>query len=213
MFTGIVERTGVVVSAEKGPRGVCLRLRVFELAAGLREGDSVCVSGVCLTATTISADEATFDVVGETQRLSTMGRLRPGDEVNLERSLAMGARLDGHFVQGHVDAVGRISGIRDRPEDRRITVSVRNDVRPLIVPKGSVAVEGVSLTVASAGDGGFEVALIPTTLERTTIGRRRVGDAVNVETDILVRSVHHLLRLTREPNELSLDHLEHHGYA
>ena len=213
MFTGIVERTGVVVSAEKGPRGIRLRLRVFELAAGLREGDSVCVSGVCLTATTISDDQATFDVVGETQRLSTMGLLRQGDEVNLERSLAVGGRLDGHFVQGHVDAVGRIVGIRDTPEDRRIAVSVSDNVAPLIVPKGSVAVDGVSLTVASAGDGNFDVALIPTTLERTTIVRRSVGDEVNVETDILVRSVHHLLGFAREPDGLTFDHLQRHGYA
>ena len=213
MFTGIIERTGTIVETLSAKQGRRIRVRLSELADTVRAGDSIAIDGVCLTATELDGKVVSFDVVGETLRNTTLGRLATDDEVNLERSVQAGSTMDGHFVQGHVDGVGVVAEMQDRADDRTITIAVSSEIEPLMVHKGSVAVDGVSLTIAGVQPGRFTVALIPTTLQRTTIGRRRVGDEVNIETDILARTVLHMLQRDRTRNGITVERLAADGYA
>jgi riboflavin synthase len=216
MFTGIVERTGLVVEVREAAQGKRLRIKLFELAETAVEGDSVAIDGVCLTVSRLDAEVAVFDVIPETLRRSTFNRLKAGDQVNLERSMRIGSRIDGHFVQGHVDAVGEIAEVRRAGRERTMTIKVPPDIEPLLVPKGSVAVDGISLTIASSMGDRFTVALIPTTLNRTVIDSRRVGDSVNVETDLLVRTIRHLLQAelsSQSSSGLKYDHLASTGFG
>jgi len=193
MFTGIIQHVGVVTAAEASAAGRRLSIDLGPLADGLSAGDSVAVCGACLTAAGINGIIGQFDVVFETLDRSTLGRLATGSRVNLERALRVGDGLDGHFVQGHVDGKGRIDRI-DRNAGRwEIHLTCPNELTDQMVPKGSVAVDGVSLTLATLGEGRFSVAIIPTTLEATTLGERKVGDAVNIETDVLGKYVRRML--------------------
>jgi riboflavin synthase len=187
MFTGLVEQKGRVQSAEGG------RL-VFEtaLAAELSEGDSVAVNGVCLTATGVDGGSFRADVMDETLRRSSLGRVGPGDEVNLELPLRAGDRLGGHIVQGHVDATGTVHSASDEGFARVVRIAAGADVVRYVVEKGSIAVDGVSLTVAEVDDEGFSVSLIPETLERTTLGSLEPGREVNLEVDVLAKYVEKL---------------------
>lgn len=191
MFTGIVEELGTVVS-RTGEATAALVIDAPGVASGLGVGASVAVNGVCLTATEVAGDSFRVDVVGETLARTALGRLGPGDRVNLERALPAGGRFDGHIVQGHVDGVGTVAALADDPGGRRMTVEVPPDLLRYIVVKGSVTVDGVSLTVAGLVGGGFEVALIPHTLAVTTLGERAVGDPVDIEVDILAKYVERL---------------------
>lgn len=209
VFTGIIDYFGRVVSAEASPAGrrlVILPAEGLCGGGGLGEGESIAVNGCCLTVVAdVEAGEAAgFDVIPETLGKTTIGRLKAGDDVHLERSATAATLLGGHVVQGHVEAVGEVLKIV-RPEDEgsggewRVRVGLPGELLPCVVPKGSVAIEGVSLTVAAvdSGDeasGWFEVALIPTTLSKTVLGRLAPGDGVNVETDILARTVVNALR-------------------
>ena len=178
-----------MVSAE--PEGRLLRL-VIESAAvadGLRPGDSVAVRGACLTATRIDGPRIHFEAVRETLERTALGELAPGARVNLERALRADARLDGHVVQGHVDGVGRVRALRRSGDDVVLEVACGPELARHLVPKGSVAVDGVSLTVVHAGDDAFDVALIPHTLAATTLGSLAPGDAVNLEADVLSKYV------------------------
>lgn len=182
MFTGIVEATGRVTAVRPTREGVRLEVeRPWRVPAGA----SVAVSGVCLTA--LEGKGLTFDVIPETLSKTTLGSLRPGDRVNLERAVAAGARLDGHIVQGHVDGRGAVRSLARKNGAVTLAVRTPRGISDQIVPKGSIAVDGVSLTVVDVTDGGFTVALIPTTLRRTTLGRLRPGAAVNLETDLLLK--------------------------
>lgn len=193
MFTGIVEELGTVERVESGEGGIRLRVAAG-LSAGLREGDSVAVDGACLTVT--SHDEAGFeaDVMHQTARLTTLAERVAGDRVNLETPLRAGDPLGGHFVQGHVDCVGTIESADADGFARRLRIEVPEAERRYVVERGSVTVDGVSLTVAALTDGGFEVSLIPETLERTTLGAALPGTRVNIELDVLARHVERLLR-------------------
>lgn len=196
MFTGIVEQMGSVASAED--LGAGRRLVVgAPLLEGTRVGASVAVNGVCLTAADARDAEVTVDVVAETLSRSNLGRLRPGDRVNLERPLGVDGRLDGHIVQGHVDGTGEVRRVDPRAGGTFMTIASPESLLTQIVEKGSVAVDGVSLTVAKLVDAGFEVALIPHTLETTTLGLRKPGDLVNLETDIVAKYVGRLLEHSR----------------
>jgi riboflavin synthase len=186
MFTGIVEERGMVASIA----GSTLAVRGRTAFGGLAAGDSIAVNGVCLTAVAIEGDVASFDLSDETLARSSLGRLVVGDPVNLERPLSLIGRLGGHLVQGHVDAVGTIRNVV--PEEgggARLRVSIPADLLRFVVEKGSIAIDGVSLTVAALHDDGIEVALIPHTLAATTLGSVRTGDAVNVEVDVVARYV------------------------
>ena len=196
MFTGLIESLGRIVDVAPTPGG--LRVSVGAgLASALTPGESVAVNGVCLTVVDAGDQRITFDVSPETARVTTLGALEPGTLVNLERSLAADARVGGHFVQGHVEAPGSIEDLRQDGDSYRVTVGVPRTLMPLIVHKGSVAVDGVSLTVASLDDARhrFDVQIIPFTWQHTRFSASRTGDPVNVECDILGKYVARALDL------------------
>lgn len=190
MFTGIVEQKGMVAGRCAVPAGVRLSIRCGSIAAECVPGSSVAVNGACLTVAHRDNGTLIFDVVSETLARTTLGNLTIGSSVNLERSLRIGDRVDGHFVQGHIDDIGVVSRI-DRGGQHKVWIRPNRSSMRYIIPKGSVCVEGVSLTAADIMPDRFSVALIPTTLEVTTLGDLRVGDRVNIETDMLVRAVLH----------------------
>jgi riboflavin synthase len=193
VFTGIVEATGEVTAIE--PRGTLVRLavRVPALAREAALGDSVAVNGACLTVAEPHEEELRFDAVAETLARTALGDLARGARVNLERALRADARLDGHIVQGHVDEAGRVRALRREGEDVRLEIATSKAFAELLVPKGSVAIDGVSLTVVDAGPEGFDVALIPHTLEVTTLWRLAPGMRVNLEADVLGKYVRRYL--------------------
>jgi len=181
MFTGLVEQMGEVQQS-----GTRLAVRT-PLAAELEHGDSIAVNGVCLTAVDITGDGFEADVMEETLVRSSLGRLQAGDRVNLELALRLGDRLGGHFVQGHVDATGHVAAIEQRERSRVLQIGAPPEVLRYVVEKGSIAVDGVSLTVTDVDARAFSVSLIPETLERTTLGSVGQGDPVNLEVDMLAK--------------------------
>ncbi len=189
MFTGIVEGTGEIVSVERTGGGIKLAVDMGALAEGAKLGDSVCVSGVCLTVTRMSGARAEFDAVEETIRRTTLGEARPRSKVNLERAVRAGDRMGGHIVTGHIDGVGVVRKVVPRGEGKDATFLAPEGVEHLIAEKGSVAVDGVSLTVAAARGREFVVALVPHTLRATTLGELTPGARVNVEADPIARYV------------------------
>ncbi len=193
MFTGLVQDLGLLDAVDATGDGARLRLRTA-LAAEVREGDSVAVNGVCLTATAVDADGFAADVMHETLRRSSLAQAVPGGRVNLELPLRASDRLGGHVVQGHVDGVGRVAAVRAEGFARVVTVAAPPELLRYVVEKGSIAVDGVSLTVARLDDDGFDVSLIPETLERTTLGAAAPGDTVNLEVDVLAKYVERLVR-------------------
>ena len=198
MFTGIVEGLGEVLAVSGTPDGARLRVRAGALLDDAGVGDSIAVSGVCLTIVAMDGGAFSADLAAETLRRTTLGGLRPGDPVNLERPLRLDERLGGHIVQGHVDGVGTIAATRPEGEGLWMEIAAPASLLPYLVEKGSVAVDGVSLTVAGLPGGDrFAVALIPHTLAVTTLGRRRPGDPVNLEVDILAKYVERLLEGVR----------------
>lgn len=193
MFTGIVEQVGEVVSLEETDRGRRLVVRGVDLGE-LAEGGSIAVNGVCLTAIEPGEGTVSLDIIPETLSRTNLGALENGSKVNLERPMPASGRFDGHIVQGHVDGTGTISEVRSAADGSVVVdLSVSPDMLRYLVEKGSVTVDGVSLTVASVSDTGFTVALIPHTLEVTTLGLRTVGDTVNLELDVLAKYVERLL--------------------
>ena len=187
MFTGIVESTVRVVGVTEGPKFKRLTLAVDW--SDVKDGESVAVNGVCLTVAERPPGELMFDVVQETLRKTNLGLLNAGDEVHVERSLRAGDRLDGHFVQGHVDGTAKLLSLTNNHEEWRLAVECPQPLAKYVVPKGSVALDGVSLTVADVKANLFEVALIPTTLRLTTLGKRPTGWPLNLECDILAKTV------------------------
>jgi riboflavin synthase len=194
MFTGLVEETGRVESAERTPTGAMkLRLRARVVLEDLREGDSIAVNGCCLTATSRDGDVLDFDLLAETLDKTSFGQAAPGARVNLERSLRVGDRMGGHFVSGHVDATGTVRAMSREGADWVIRIDVPPAFQHYLVYKGSIAIDGVSLTVAGLDDSGFHVCLIPHTLEVTNLGERKPGDKVNLEFDLLAKYVERML--------------------
>ncbi len=192
MFTGIVEEVGEIAQMQRRGMAVFFGVRA-SFAKELREGDSVCVNGACLTVVAIQPPIFWVEAVEETLARTNLGFLKPGDKVNLERALSVSGRFGGHFVQGHVDGTGVVAQIVPRIRSKVMRIHTPKELMPYIVPKGSIAVDGVSLTVVEVGDDWFTVSLIPFTLEHTTLGLRKVGDVVNLEVDILAKYVRHML--------------------
>ena len=188
MFTGIVRELGRVEAVDGTDGGVRLQVRA-ELASELEPGDSVAVSGACLTAAAVTDGGFEADVMRQTLDLTTLGALGEGDAVNLELALRASDRLGGHVVQGHVDSKATVASVSEDGIARRIRVELPGDLMPYVVERGSVAIDGVSLTIAGLGEGWIEVSLIPETLERTTLGGLEPGASVNVECDVLARYV------------------------
>lgn len=187
MFTGIVRYIGAVRQVRPASGGKRLRIDLGPLAEGLAQGDSVAVSGACLTASAIGPTEVEFDIVAETLSRTTLGALAAGDKVNLERAAKLGEALEGHIVQGHVDGIAEVKALAAGHDE--VTFAAGNELVGQMVSKGSVCIDGVSVTLVAVDKGSFSVALIPTTLTETTLGQLKVGSKVNVETDIIGKYV------------------------
>ncbi len=216
MFTGIIEAVGRVREYTRKPGGAWAQIEAGPLAEGLRVGDSIAVDGACLTVTTVKEDGFTCDLSAETLDRTTLGRLRVGSRVNLERPLRLGDRLGGHLVTGHVDAVGEVAGRTPQGDGEFWRFQFPQELTSLLVMKGSIAVDGISLTVAELSRDTFGVALIPHTLQRTTLGSKRVSDPVNLEADLLGKHVARLLEgrsNAMNQGRLTLAFLEEHGFA
>ena len=193
MFTGIVRELGRVVSATGGAQGLALVVEAPDTAAELGAGDSVSISGVCLTSEAVDGPRISLHAVPETLTRSTLGRLAAGDAVNVEPAVRSGDPLGGHYVQGHVDAVGSVQSVEAEGEGLRVFVEAPPEVLRFCIEKGSVTIDGVSLTVAELGPEEFAVALVPHTLEATTLSALRPGQEVNLEADVLAKYVERLL--------------------
>jgi riboflavin synthase len=196
MFTGITEQTAKIESLERDASGGRLRVSLASagpIAAEMKAGDSIAVNGCCLTVVEFGPDHFTADLSGETLRRTAFGEKRAGDLVNLERPLAAGARLGGHFVQGHVDGTGRVTALSPEGANWWLRVRVPEDLRGYVVEKGSIAIDGISLTVAEWRDGVASIAIIPFTYEHTNVASMAAGDMVNIECDILAKYVESLL--------------------
>lgn len=193
MFTGIIEELGTLTDRVDGPDSSVIEVHAPTVVTDAVHGASIAVDGVCLTVTTFTPEGFTADVMAETLARSTLGRLRAGDRVNLERALRADGRLGGHIVQGHVDATTTLRSREPGEKWEVLTFDLPRQLRRYVVAKGSVALDGVSLTVSDRTDDTFSVSLIPTTLELTTLGRRAPGDEVNVEVDVLTKYVESML--------------------
>lgn len=202
MFTGIVQAKGRISGIDRNDFGARLKVdsggwpdpAVYQPAPG----DSICISGVCLTVVNTDDGQLAFDVIAQTLAMTNLGDLKPGDAINLEPPVTANQPLGGHFMQGHVDGVGEITHVHAGKDEWRVTVKPPADLMPYIIPKGSVAIDGISLTLASVSADSFEVALIPTTLDITTLGETKVGRRVNLEADIISKTVVHQLERLRD---------------
>ena len=200
MFTGLIATLGTVERLAEGSTSCRLTVRAPQLLSGVKIGDSIAVNGVCLTVVHLRGDTFTADVMPETVRRTTLHLLQPGDRVNLEKALRPTDGLDGHIVQGHVEGVGTIQQIISEGNARVYRIQAPGELLHYIVEKGSIAVDGISLTVTETDDSGFGVSLIPHTAKMTTLGYKSAGDAVNLETDILARYVEKMLGMDKKGN-------------
>jgi len=219
MFTGIVEEMGTVRAVRRSGRSLALTVAARTVLEDLKVGDSVAFNGVCLTVVSLGTGVITADVMPETFDRTSLRHLAPGALVNLERSMLAGGRFGGHIVQGHVDGVGGVAAVQADENARRLTITAPSAVMRYVVPKGSIAVDGVSLTVVGTEADRFSVSLIPHTAAVTTLGSKQVGDLVNLEADILGKYLEHLLAARLAGDEpqaagggLSREFLARHGY-
>jgi riboflavin synthase len=219
MFTGLVEGTGKVTSVMPARGEIILTILPFFDMADMQIGDSIAVNGVCLTATNIREGSFSVDVSAETTGRTNLGQLRQGDVVNLERALRLGDRLGGHLVSGHVDGIGHILSMEQSRRSLRIRVGIEKGMARYVIEKGSIAVDGISLTVNQSDSASFEVNIIPQTSQETTISEKRVGDNVNVETDLIGKYVERFLIYGKDghkvPKEATIDYdmLTKHGFG
>lgn len=214
MFTGIIEEIGTIAEIQPISNGVTVKIRAAIVLEDIKIGDSIAVSGPCLTVRDLVKDAFIADISEETIRRTTLRDCKVGTHVNLERSLQLGERIGGHLVLGHVDEVATISGWIDEGTSSRMQVTVSPKVKPYIAYKGSIAVDGVSLTIANVNDNTFEVALIPHTLAETTLRKKRVGEIVNIEVDVIARYIETLMHNQIPPSRtIDLDFLQKHGYV
>lgn len=215
MFTGIVEEMGTVKAIRKGPHSAVVEIQAQVVLEDLHIGDSIAVNGVCLTATAFSPAGFTADVMHETLNRSSLGSLTVGSHVNLERAMAANGRFGGHIVSGHIDGTGTITALRKDDNAVWYTISASQELLRYIVEKGSIAIDGISLTVAEVGESWFSISAIPHTVAVTTLGEKRPGDTVNLENDVIGKYVEKLLR--PQPQEtakssLTLEFLAQHGF-
>ena len=215
MFTGIVEELGTIRAVRRGAASAVLSIGAAEVLSDLKIGDSVAVNGVCLTVTSLDDGGFTADVMHETLGRSSLGALAPGGRVNLERAMPANGRFGGHIVSGHIDGTGKIASVR--PDDNALwyTIYAAPELLRCIVEKGSITIDGISLTVAAVDDTSFSVSLIPHTAAVTTLGKKRAGDTVNLETDIIGKYVEKLLRPAPEPERqggISWEFLAENGF-
>ena len=213
MFTGIIETVGIIKQVQPSGNQMRLSIDLNRIADGTRLGDSIAVNGVCLTISHLNGTVAQFDVSTETIEKTTLTKLKNGSVVNLERAMSAQGRFGGHIVQGHIDGLGKIAAIQKQADFAQFRFEVPKELQAQIVLKGSVAVDGVSVTVAKLDAGGFEVAVIPTTLKETTWHQSKIGDAVNIETDILIKiTQRQLAAMLPDSKGLTIDKLREHGF-
>lgn len=215
LFTGIIEELGKVKQVVSGDAWGQIEITGEKVLEGTRLGDSIAVNGVCLTVTRIQGKSFTADVMAETMRRSNLGSLKLGDMVNLERAMAADGRFGGHMVSGHIDGTGVICKMNQEGNAVWVTVDAPEDIMRLIVEKGSIAIDGISLTVAKEAAGAFQVSIIPHTGEETTLLKKKAGDVVNLENDIVGKYVDKLIRNEQEEEKsqgLTLDFLKQHGF-
>lgn len=215
MFTGLIEEVGTVRTLRLEGSTAVTEIEAQRVMEGLREGDSVAVNGTCLTVARLSQQGFIAELSQETLARTSLGEMQPGSKVNLERPLLPTTRLGGHFVQGHVDGVGKVASIHSEKGFAHYEFSFPAELQPYIVEKGSIAVDGISLTVARLGSHSFQVAIIPHTLGNTNLRERRAGDSVNLECDILAKYVESLSNHQAEPKKkpsLTLEYLKEQGY-
>lgn len=212
MFTGIVEEVGTIRALRRDGASARLTVEAPRVSEGTEIGDSIAVSGVCLTVVERQGSRLSFDAVPETVRRSILQAVRVGDGVNLERALAVGQRLGGHFVQGHVDGLGALLDITPQENAHILRVGAAPNLLRYMVPKGSVALDGISLTVVDVGPDSFTVWIIPHTYQRTTLHQRKTGDRLNIETDLLAKYVERLLAARGDLPGLTAERLTAAGF-
>ena len=210
MFTGIIEEIGKISNIKRGARSAILSIQASKVLEDAHLGDSIAVNGVCLTVTTLNGDVFTADGMNETLSRSSLGSLRAGSPVNLERAMAAGGRFGGHIVSGHIDGTGRIASVTR--DDNAVWFRIMADKKLLryIVEKGSIAIDGISLTVAKTDSESFSVSIIPHTIGQTILGTRKVGDTVNLENDIIGKYVEKLMQ--NDESGVTLDLLAKNGF-
>ena len=214
MFTGIIEEIGTVSAVRPGTNSLQLSIRCTKVLSDVKKGDSIAVNGVCLTVSDFSSNQFTADVMPETVKATTLQALRTGSPVNLERAMAANGRFGGHIVSGHVDGTGEIISVRNKENAIYIEISIEPELLKYFIPKGSVTVDGTSLTVFGVTNKGFIISLIPVTQDDSIIGRKRTGDKVNVECDMLAKYIERLL-ITNKGNPtggLTMDTLVTSGF-
>lgn len=211
MFTGIVEAVGSVREIKGADRGLSLRISVPDIFDDLKTGDSVAVDGVCLTAKVVNVDDFVADVSAETLSRTTLGKLRTGDKVNMERALRLSDRLGGHIVSGHIDGTARLQTKVKEGESVKLSFALGKDLLRYLINKGSIAIDGISLTVNEVDSGSFSVNIIPHTAEKTTLLDKRVGDEVNIEVDVIGKYVERLLGKGKE-SRINEGFLMEHGF-
>ena len=212
MFTGIIEETGSVARVLQGGTSGEIKINASCVLEGTRLGDSIAVNGVCLTVTGLYDDGFTADVMPETLRRSNLGMLRSGDKVNLERAMAADGRFGGHIVSGHIDGTGDIVSLRNEGNAVWVRIRAKDEILGLIVEKGSITIDGISLTVATLGSDYFEVSIIPHTGAQTTLLKKKAGDKVNLENDIIGKYVQRLLGKSTGNGGITADFLAEHGF-
>jgi len=214
MFTGIVEEIGTITEVNPQSGGVTAKIKAETVLEDAKIGDSIAVDGPCLTVRDLEQGVFVADISEETLRRTTLRSCKVGTRVNLERSLRLGDRIGGHLVLGHVDEIATISGWKNEGTSSIMQVTVSPKIKPYIAYKGSIAVDGVSLTIADVSDNKFEVALIPHTLQVTTLGDKRDGDIVNIEVDVMARYIETLMQNQIPPSQtIDLEFLQKHGYG
>ena len=209
MFTGLIEEIGVVSRRS----GSDLAILAEAILDDVHEGDSIAIDGACMTVSAVNDAGFVVQMSPESQAHTTLSRLRPGDAVNIERAMLAGARFGGHFVLGHVDNVGRVHSVQDQGDFSLWRFQAPSEVACYLAPKGSVAVDGISLTIVEPAADTFGVAVIPETLRRTTLGNKRPGDAVNLEADILGKHIYHYLKGSPPPRGIDAEFLARHGFV
>lgn len=214
LFTGIIEELGTVRKLDSLKDSARLTIEAVLVLDGSKIGDSIAVNGVCLTVTEISRNFFSVDIMYETLRRTNLRELKHLSKVNLERALQLQTRLGGHLVSGHIDGTGKITAIKEIGIARVFEISAESELLAFLIPKGSIAIDGISLTVLDAGGSYFSVSLIPHTFKNTTLGIKGIGDTVNLETDIIGKYVARFLKpeKTTSRNEISLDFLTEHGF-
>lgn len=212
MFTGIIEETGSVARVLQGGTSGEIKINASCVLEGTKLGDSIAVNGVCLTVTGLYDDGFTADVMPETLRRSNLGMLRSGDKVNLERAMAADGRFGGHIVSGHIDGTGDIVSLRNEGNAVWVRIRTKEEILGLIVEKGSITIDGISLTVATLANDYFEVSIIPHTGAQTTLLKKKAGDKVNLENDIIGKYVQRLLGKSTGNGGITADFLAEHGF-